>query len=79
RNDWSSTLPEDSNSFGYYSAGFSYVASNVFKLPEAISYLNFRFSAASVGNDTDPYQTSQNFLLNQNYGSDFRVTNETVL
>jgi TonB-linked SusC/RagA family outer membrane protein len=79
RNDWSSTLPEDNNSFGYYSAGFSYVVSNMFQMPKDLSYLNLRFSVASVGNDTDPYQTNQNFLLNQNYGSDFRVTNETVL
>lgn len=79
RNDWSSTLPENSNSFGYYSAGFSYVVSNMFTMPEAITFLNLRFSAASVGNDTDPYQNNQNFLLNQNYGADFRVTNENVL
>ncbi|MCK0158819.1 SusC/RagA family TonB-linked outer membrane protein [Cellulophaga sp. F20128] len=79
RNDWSSTLPANSNSFGYYSAGFSYVVSNMFQMPEAISFLNLRFSAASVGNDTDPYQNSQNFLFNQNYGADFRITNETVL
>ncbi|WP_289037880.1 SusC/RagA family TonB-linked outer membrane protein [uncultured Zobellia sp.] len=79
RNDWSSTLPSNSNSFGYYSAGLSYVVSNMFTLPEAISYLNLRFSAASVGNDTDPYQNVQNFVFNQNYGSSFRVTNETVL
>ena len=79
RNDWSSTLPRDSNSFGYYSAGLSYVVSNMFELPEAVSYLNLRFSAASVGNDTDPYQNAQSFLFNQNYGADARVTNETVL
>ncbi|MGS0525714.1 TonB-dependent receptor domain-containing protein [Zobellia nedashkovskayae] len=79
RNDWSSTLPSDSNSFGYYSAGLSYVVSNMFTMPEAVSYLNLRFSAASVGNDTDPYQNVQNFVFNQNYGSSFRVTNETVL
>jgi TonB-linked SusC/RagA family outer membrane protein len=79
RNDWSSTLPENSNSFGYYSAGFSYVVSNMFQMPKAISFLNLRFSAASVGNDTDPYQNNQNFLLNQNYGANFRVTNENVL
>ncbi len=79
RNDWSSTLPEGNNSFGYYSAGFSYVVSNMFQMPKSISYLNLRFSVASVGNDTDPYQTNQTFLLNQNYGTDFRVTNETVL
>lgn len=79
RNDWSSTLPTNNNSFGYYSAGLSFVASSLFQLPEPISYLNFRFSAASVGNDTNPYQNTQNFLFNQNYGSNFRVTNETVL
>ncbi|MFI8378546.1 SusC/RagA family TonB-linked outer membrane protein [Leeuwenhoekiella sp. NPDC079379] len=79
RNDWSSTLPEENNSFGYYSAGFSYVASNSFELPEAISFLKFRFSAASVGNDTDPFQNAQTFQFNGNYGSNFKVTNENVL
>jgi len=79
RNDWSSTLPSDNNSFAYYSAGFSYVISNMFEMPGAISFLKFRGSVASVGNDTDPYQNAQNFLFNQNYGSSFRVTNETVL
>lgn len=79
RHDWSSTLPSNSNSFGYYSAGLSYVVSNMFEFPDAISFLNLRFSAASVGNDTDPYQNAQSFLFNQNYGADARVTNETVL
>lgn len=79
RNDWSSTLPADNNSFGYYSAGLSYVISNMFTMPEYISLLNFRLSSASVGNDTDPYQNAQTYLFNQNYGSDFRVTNESVL
>lgn len=79
RNDWSSTLPDGNNSFGYYSAGLSYVASNMFEMPEAISFLKLRLSAASVGNDTDPYQNTQNFQFNQNYGPNFRVTNETVL
>lgn len=79
RNDWSSTLPEANNSFGYYSAGFSYIASNSFELPDAISFLKLRFSAASVGNDTDPFQNNQTFLLNGNYASNFKVTNENVL
>jgi outer membrane receptor protein involved in Fe transport len=79
RNDWSSTLPDGNNSFGYYSAGISAVLSDAFEIPEPISFLKLRLSAASVGNDTDPYQNSQNFLFNQNYGSNFRVTNESVL
>lgn len=79
RNDWSSTLPADQNSFGYYSAGMSYILSNQWELPSWLTYLKLRMSAASVGNDTDPYQTVQNFLFNQNYDNDFKVTNETVL
>ncbi len=79
RNDWSSTLPEENNSFGYYSAGLSYIASKSLDLPDAISFLKFRLSAASVGNDTDPFQNTQTFQFNGNYGSNFRVTNETVL
>ncbi|MEQ9438820.1 MAG: SusC/RagA family TonB-linked outer membrane protein [Cyclobacteriaceae bacterium] len=76
RNDWSSTLPDN---FAYYSAGLSYVLSNMLTLPNPISYVNLRASAASVGNDTDPYQANQTYVLNQNYGSFFRVTNETLL
>ncbi len=79
RNDWSSTLPDGSNSFSYYSAGLSYIASNALELPKELSYLKFRLSAASVGNDTDPFQDTQTFQLNGNYGSNFRVTNERVL
>lgn len=79
RNDWSSTLPADNNSFAYYSAGLSYVVSHQLTLPKPISYLQLRFNVASVGNDTDPYQLNNTFPFNQNYGSFFRVTNETVL
>ncbi|MDP5170525.1 MAG: SusC/RagA family TonB-linked outer membrane protein, partial [Bacteroidia bacterium] len=46
RNDWSSTLPADNNSFSYYSAGVSYVISNMFELPKAISFAKIRFNAA---------------------------------
>ncbi|SOE20555.1 TonB-linked outer membrane protein, SusC/RagA family [Spirosomataceae bacterium TFI 002] len=79
RNDWSSTLPLNNNSFGYYSAGMSYVLSNMFTLPSKISFLALRLSSASVGNDTNPYQNAQNYVFNQNYGSNFKVTNETLL
>lgn len=79
RNDWSSTLPADNNSFAYYSAGLSAVLSDAFTLPEPISYLKLRLSAASVGNDTEPYKNAQNFVFNQNYGPNFRLTNEELL
>ena len=79
RNDWSSTLPEDENSFAYYSAGIGYVLSNTFNLPKAVNYLKLRFNASSVGNDTDPFQLANSFQFNRNFGSSPRVTNDNEL
>jgi TonB-linked SusC/RagA family outer membrane protein len=56
RNDWSSTLPEDSRSYFYPSASLSWLVNNTFALPESISLLKFRGGWAKVGNDTDPYR-----------------------
>lgn len=79
RNDWSSTLPTDNNSFAYYSAGLSYILTNSIELPTAITFLKLRASAASVGNDTDPYQLRNTYAFNQNYGDNLRVTNLSTL
>ncbi|GAB3341359.1 SusC/RagA family TonB-linked outer membrane protein [Marivirga atlantica] len=79
RNDWSSTLPQENNSFAYYSAGLSYILTNMFELPESINYLKLRLSAASAGNDTDPYQLRNTYTFNQNYGEYLRVTNQNTL
>ncbi len=62
RNDWFSTLSPESNNYFYPSASVSYVFSDAFDLPKAISFGKFRMSYASVGGDTDPYQ------LNLTYG-----------
>lgn len=56
RNDWFSTLSPESNNYFYPSASLSYVFSDAFDLPKAISFGKFRMSYASVGGDTDPYQ-----------------------
>ncbi len=57
RNDWSSTLPEQNNSFFYPSISSSFVLSEIFTLPRMVSFAKVRLSAAQVGNDTDPYKT----------------------
>lgn len=59
RNDWSSTLPLMSNSFFYPSVNTSFILSDIFRLPAAISFAKARFSIAQVGNDTDPYKTKK--------------------
>jgi TonB-linked SusC/RagA family outer membrane protein len=58
RNDWSSTLPEENNSYFYYSANASLVLSELLQLNPsgALSFAKFRLGYAQVGNDTDPYQ-----------------------
>lgn len=59
RNDWSSTLPVQNNSFFYPSVSSSFVLNEIFQLPSQISFAKLRLSAAQVGNDTDPYKTSK--------------------
>ena len=79
RNDWSSTLPLNDNSFAYYSAGLSFIASEVLNLPSDISYLKLSLSAASSGNDTNPYQLRNTYVFNQTYGDNLKVTNQSTL
>lgn len=59
RNDWSSTLPVQNNSFFYPSINTSLILSDLLTLPASVSFAKFRISAAQVGNDTDPYKTSK--------------------
>ncbi|MDQ3393363.1 MAG: SusC/RagA family TonB-linked outer membrane protein [Bacteroidota bacterium] len=59
RNDWSSTLPKENNSFFYPSVSTSYILNEIFAMPRAVSFSKLRLSWAQVGNDTRPYQTSK--------------------
>ena len=59
RNDWSSALPADNNSYFYPSVSVSFVASDAFKIQEKISWLNFvkiRGGISQTATDTDPYR-----------------------
>lgn len=64
RNDWSSTLPVQNNSFFYPSANTSIILSEIFNFSGPVDYLKYRFSFAEVGNDTDPYKTSKYYSQN---------------
>ncbi|MGD2034627.1 MAG: SusC/RagA family TonB-linked outer membrane protein [Bacteroidales bacterium] len=55
RNDWSSTLPADNNSYLYPSVGLSALFNEIFNLPDFLSFAKLGIAWASVGNDTDPY------------------------
>ena len=75
RNDWSSTLPVQNNSFFYPSVSGSFVFSELLKstsLANVLSYGKLRSSWAQVGNDTDPYQLLSTFArttINGSFGS----------
>ncbi|MCI4669692.1 MAG: TonB-dependent receptor, partial [Bacteroidia bacterium] len=56
RNDWSSSLPIDNNSYFYPSASLSYVLSDHIRMENVVDFLKFRLSYAKAANDTDPYQ-----------------------
>lgn len=63
RNDWSSTLPVENNSYFYPSVSTSVILSEVLGLTNGpISFAKLRASWAQVGNDTDPYRLSQVFV-----------------
>lgn len=69
RNDWSSTLPKQNNSFFYPSISTSFIISEIFALPQQISFAKVRLSAAQVGNDTDPYKTRKYYGASEFAGS----------
>ncbi len=62
RNDTSSTLPEDNNSYFYPSASLAFVFTDAFNIQgKGLSFGKFRASWAQVGNDTTPYLLDFNF------------------
>ncbi|HOW30375.1 MAG TPA: SusC/RagA family TonB-linked outer membrane protein [Bacteroidales bacterium] len=61
RNDWSSTLPANSNSYFYPSVSASFIASEAFHIQNHLPWLNFlkiRGGASQTASGTDPYQTA---------------------
>lgn len=68
RNDKSSALPEDNNSYWYPSISGSFVFSEVVDW-EPLTLGKLRMSYAQAGSDLSPYQTTQSFVVGTEYGS----------
>ncbi|MSP08202.1 MAG: SusC/RagA family TonB-linked outer membrane protein [Chitinophagaceae bacterium] len=67
RNDWSSTLSPENNSFFYPSISTSFIASDAFKITsKTLSFLKLRSSLAQAGSSGFPYQTKGTFTLGVN-------------
>jgi len=73
RNDWSSTLPSDNNSYFYPSFNLSFIASQLdaLQLPW-LSFAKLRAGYAIVGNDTEPYRLQNYFAFQTPFGGNTR-------
>ena len=81
RNDWSSTLPKDNNSYFYPSIGGSWVFSqmlhNMGQDTGPLTFGKLRVSWAQVGNDTDPYMLRDYFSIGYDIkGGIFNASNK---
>ncbi|MCB0639522.1 MAG: SusC/RagA family TonB-linked outer membrane protein [Lewinella sp.] len=65
RNDWSSTLPQNNNSYFYPSVSLSAVVSDILQVPtsSALSFAKLRLGWAQVGSDTDPFRLNDFFVF----------------
>lgn len=65
RNDWSSTLPTDNNSYFYPSVSLSTVLTDLFDVPVSspVSFAKLRLGLAQVGSDASPFQLANPFLF----------------
>ena len=74
RNDWSSTLPLDNNSYFYPSFTLSGLMNRIFRLPAQISFWKIRGNWAKVGNDTGPYQLQDAYYWGTGEGGRATIT-----
>lgn len=79
RNDWSSTLPTDNNSYFYPSATLSAIASDMFELPKFVSFAKLRAAYAEVGNDTDPYKLTSYYTNETPFGDSPVLTESSLI
>lgn len=70
RNDWSSTLPSEENSYFYPGISASAALSDIFSIQSnTLSFLKLRASWVQVGSDTGPYNLVQTFAFRSPWGT----------
>ncbi len=79
RNDWSSTLPLNHNSYFYPSASYSMIFSNWLSQWKWLSYGKFRASIAQIGSDTDPYETNLAYAAPIQFGNNSYILQSPYL
>lgn len=79
RNDWSSTLPEGNNSYFYPSVTLSAIASDMFNMPDWVTFAKVRAAYAEVGNDTDAYRLRSFYQNETAFDSSTPILTESSL
>ncbi len=76
RNDWSSTLPEDNNSYLYPGISLSAVVTDLFGIDsDILSFAKLRGSWAQVGSDTDPYSLRPTVSFGDGWNASTKLLN----
>lgn len=71
RNDWSSTLPIDQNSFFYPGATLSWIFTRLIPGNNILSFGKMRLAYGKTGNDASPYYTSLSYIQGDSSGLSF--------
>ncbi|MFT3827118.1 MAG: SusC/RagA family TonB-linked outer membrane protein [Chitinophagaceae bacterium] len=74
RNDISSTLPKDNNSYVYGGASASFIFSELLGNNDLFSFGKLRLSFARVGTDVSPYRVYETYPLGSNYSKPVGLT-----
>jgi TonB-linked SusC/RagA family outer membrane protein len=79
RNDWSSTLPEQHNSYLYPAVSLSAVITDLIGLESnVLSFAKLRGSWAQVGGDTDPYSLMPTVAFGDGWNAGTKLLNLAV-
>jgi TonB-linked SusC/RagA family outer membrane protein len=84
RNDWTSTLSKDNRSYLYPSVSLSYVFTDMaqkinMNLPNWFSFAKLRGSYAEVGNDMNPYQLYNTYVVGRDPNGNTTVGSGSTL
>jgi TonB-linked SusC/RagA family outer membrane protein len=79
RNDWSSTLPANNNSYFYPSASLSVILNELVDMGNKVDLLKIRGGLAEAGNDTDPYRLVPTYENAGQWGDAVRLGKQSGL
>ena len=79
RNDWTSALPIDNNSYFYPSASLSFIATEALNIDwPSLSFLKLRGAYAQTASDTDPFQVDRVYDISS-FGGKQTASSQSII